>query len=88
MKKLLKSLFLFALVFSSVKASTNKTFLLPRSHGVNLAMEYTTWNELLQMKDDDRFGAHFQATVFYQDSTDDDDLGRYFGVRGKNNFEI
>ena len=88
MKKLLKSLVLFALVFSSVKASTNKTTLLPRSHGVNLAMEYTTWNELLQMKDDDRFGAHFQATVFYQDSTDDDDLGKYFGVRGKNYFQI
>ncbi len=88
MNKLLKGLLLLAICTSSIQAATNKTTLIPRSHGVNLAMEYTTWNELLQLEKGDRFGANFQATVFYQDSSSDDDLGKYFGVAGKNSFEI
>ena len=88
MNKLLKGLLLLAICTSSIQAATNKTTLIPRSHGVNLAMEYTTWNELLQLEKGDRFGANFQATVFYQDSTSGDDLGKYFGVNGKHNFTI
>ncbi|MCK4651026.1 hypothetical protein KAT08_02500 [Candidatus Babeliales bacterium] len=86
MKKLLKGILILALVATGVRAATNKTFFLPRPHGVNLAMEYTTWNELLQTKDEDRFGAHFQVTPFYMDSTDGDDLGKYFGILNKHNF--
>ncbi|MFC1894637.1 hypothetical protein ACFLYH_01670 [Candidatus Dependentiae bacterium] len=84
MKKLLQKLLLASIVFGSANATTNKTFLLPRSHGVNLAMEYTTWNELINMPKEDRFGANFQATVFYQDSSESDDLGKYFAFQNKN----
>ncbi|MBD3231408.1 hypothetical protein GF322_01980, partial [Candidatus Dependentiae bacterium] len=89
MNKLLKGLLLIALCASSINAATNKTVLLPRSSNPNLAMQYTpVWNELIQMEKGDRFGAHFQATVFYQDSTESDDVGKYFGVANKHNFNI
>ena len=61
---------------------------MPRSHGVNLPMEYTTFNELIQTKDEDRFGANFQITGFYSDSTNETDLGKYFGTANKNNFSM
>ncbi len=88
MKKLLKGFLVLSLFAVGVKAATNKTFTLPRSHGVNLAMEYTTWNELLQTKDDDRFGANFQIVPFYQDSSESDGLGKYFGYKNLNVFNI
>jgi len=88
MNKLLKGMLVLTLVATGLRAATNKTFMLPRSHGVNLAMEYTTWNELLQTKDEDRFGAHFQITPFYMDSADDDDVGKYFGVANKHIFNL
>lgn len=84
MNKLFKGLVLTALVAGSVNAATNKTFLMPRSHGVNLPMEYTGFNELIQHKNGDFFGAHFQVTPFYMESTNDTDLGKYFGIANKN----
>ncbi|MCF7800097.1 hypothetical protein K9M16_03820 [Candidatus Babeliales bacterium] len=86
MKKLLKGLLLTACMVGTAGAATNKTFLLPRSHGVNKAMEYTTWNELINMDKEDRFGANFQVIGFYQGSTNDATRGKYFGVNDKNNF--
>ena len=86
MKKILNGALALALIAGSASAATNKTFLMPRSHGVNLAMEYTTWNELLQTKDEDRFGANFQVTGFYSQSTNESDIGKYFGIKSKNSF--
>ena len=83
MKKLLKGLLVAVLAVSSVHATTNKTFLMPRSQGVNLAMEYTTYNELIQHKNGDFFGAHFQVVPFYSESSDSDDIGKYFGINDK-----
>ena len=84
MKKFLKGLLVAVLAVSSVGATTNKTFLMPRSQGVNLAMEYTTYNELIQHKNGDFFGAHFQVVPFYMESSDSDDIGKYFGINDKN----
>ncbi|MFA5074712.1 MAG: hypothetical protein WC436_01260 [Candidatus Babeliales bacterium] len=86
MKKLLKGLLLTACFVGTAGAATNKTFLLPRSHGVNKAMEYTTWNELINMDKEDRFGANFQLIGFYQGSTNDATRGKYFGVNDKSSF--
>lgn len=85
---LLKGLLVTAICASSLNAATNKTFLSPRSQGVNLAMEYTTFGELIMTKGEDRFGAHFQVVPFYQQSTSHRKQGRYFGVDGTNNFEV
>lgn len=63
---------------------TNKTFLMPRSHGVNLAMEYANWSDTLHRKGDDRFGGNVQLSWFYRASTNDTELGKYFGIRNQN----
>jgi len=92
MKKILKGLAVATLVFGGLNADsakTAKTFLMPRSHGVDAAMENSaSWRTLLMTKGEDKFGAHFQVVPFYKSSTDDDDLGRYFGVENKHEFEI
>jgi hypothetical protein len=90
MNKILRTLLVFALVGGTMMASSdkNKTHDKTRPQAVNLAMEYTTWNELLQTKDEDRFGAHFQVTPFYQDSNEGDELGEYFGAFGKHEFYL
>ncbi|MFH1461905.1 MAG: hypothetical protein ABIF12_03095 [bacterium] len=84
MNKMIKGLLVTALAVSSINAATNKTFLMPRSQGVNLAMEYATYNELINHKNGDFFGAHFQVTPFYMESSDKNDIGRYFGIKDKN----
>lgn len=88
MNKLLKGLLVTALVVGSVNADTNKTFLMPRSAGVNLPMEYTTFNELIQHKNGDFFGAHFQVVPFYMDSTNGSDIGKYFGIKDKSSITL
>ena len=65
-------------------SDTNKTFLMPRSHGVNLAMKYASWHDTLHNKGDDRFGGNVQLSWFYSASTNDADLGKYFGIRSQN----
>ncbi|MBU4269594.1 hypothetical protein KJ644_01425 [Candidatus Dependentiae bacterium] len=84
MNKLLKGLLVTAFAVGTMNAATNKTFLMPRSQGVNLPMEYTTFNELIQHKNGDFFGAHFQVVPFYLESCDKGDLGKYFGFANKN----
>ena len=88
MKNILKSLLIFGIFVAPLRGASNKTFFLPRSHGVNLAMEYTTWHELLQIKSNEDYTTHFQLTAFYMDSREADDLGRYFGVSNKFNFTV
>ena len=84
MNKLLKGLLVAAFAVGTMNAATNKTFLMPRSQGVNLPMEYTTFNELIQHKNGDFFGAHFQVVPFYLESSEKGDLGKYFGMKNQN----
>ena len=57
----------------------NKTHMTPRSHGVNLALEYTDgWRDLLGRKAKDSFGGNFQLGFFYEASTEGYQTGRYF----------
>jgi len=82
MKKLVYSVLVALVIFGSVDAKvyTNKTFLMPRSHNENLAMEYTGWHKQFREIDENRWGGTFQATGFYQASTNKTDLGKYFGM--------
>ncbi len=57
----------------------NKTHMTPRSHGVNLALEYGDgWRDLISRNAKDSFGANFQLAFFYEASTKGDRAGRYF----------
>jgi hypothetical protein len=69
-------------------AKTEKTFFLPRSHGINLPMENATWNEFLSRNTEDQFGTNFAITPFYQASLNRGDLGKYFGVQHKQVFSL
>jgi hypothetical protein len=72
-------------IFLNVNATThtNKTFLMPRSHNPNLAMEYTTWHDQIKRKDDDMFNGTIQAVPFYQKSNNKKDLGQYFSISNR-----
>ncbi len=86
---LLKGLITSVCVFGLAHAdTTNKTFLLPRAQGVNLALEFPTWRELLSTKEEDKFGAHFQVVPFYQQSTCSGDLSKYFGYNNKGTITV
>jgi hypothetical protein len=81
MKKCLAAAAMMALSIGSVGARsyTNKTFLMPRSHNENLAMETTGWHKMCKMIDEDKWGACLQATPFVQRSENRSKLGKYFG---------
>jgi hypothetical protein len=83
MKKIIKSLIPLLIFATSVFAdhSTDKTFLMPRPQGVNLAMEYTTWNKYIQKQYKFRGGTALAATSFYQESNCSENLGKYFGIK-------
>src|SRR3990172_8830732 len=90
MNKMLKGLLVALLAVSAaqLEAHTNKTFLMPRPHGVNLPMEYTTFCELINRKAEDKFGGNFQVTGFYQASTDGDDVAKYFLFKNQSTIQL
>jgi len=70
---------------------TNKTFLMPRPHGVDLPMEMTTFHRFHHNNKDkalDNLGATLQLTGFYSDSRCSDGLGAYFGIKHKSSFPL
>jgi len=82
-----KSLLVAALTLSAthVKAHTNKTYLNTRSHGVNLALENSGgFKELVHRQDKNKFGGTFQASFFYNNSSNNNDLAKYFLTKNKN----
>lgn len=89
MNKIIKKLLVAALAISATAGAdggkTNKTFFAPRPQGVNLPMEFTTMYHMINhVKKDDNFGGHLQVGWFYTASTNDEDLGKYFGIRNQN----
>ena len=70
MKRLIHGVLVALLIAGNVAAKTytNKTFLMPRSHNTNLAMEYTTWHKQTALIDEDKFGGTVQLTGFYEKS--------------------
>lgn len=85
---LLCSYFGLSLMLSSLSAddANRKTFLAPRATGVNLPMEYTTWHgHVYGKKCNPRNRTSFQVTPFFQGSTNESELGEYFGVNNESN---
>ena len=87
MKRFFHGLLAAAIIIGNVAADThtNKTFLMPRPNGMNMAMEYSTWHKQTSMIDDEKFGGSIQATGFYEESENKSDLAQYFGVRNWDN---
>ncbi len=90
MNKIFKGLLATTIAFSPMLADhTNKTFLMPRPTGVDLPMEYNTWEELVNRKShDDKFGGHLQVVGFYYGSSNDGEIGKYFGIKNKSSFDL
>lgn len=86
MKKILVSLAAISFIGGTASpAASNKTFLATRPMGVNLAMEGTTWHTQINLPDDnkDKFGGSLQVVGFYQENTNEEDLGKYFGFNSE-----
>jgi len=94
MNKMLKSLLVAALTLSAaqVKAdsasNTNRTFLMPRAQGVNAPLAWTTFGELVDRDAKDKFGATFEATGFWQQSTNGSEQGKYFLADNKSTIDL
>jgi len=67
------------------KTYTDKTYLSARSNGMNMAMEYATWHKQMALIDNDKFMGTVQAVGFYEESTNEKDLGKYFGISNYDN---
>jgi hypothetical protein len=83
MKKVLFGLCACTFVLGSAVADTsfNKTFFMPKSHNPNLAMESTTWHEQTRLHDEEKWGGTVQVAPFYEASTNEKDIGKYFGIK-------
>jgi hypothetical protein len=91
--KMIKSLLVAALTLSAAHLSadaghTNKTFLMPRAQGVNLPMHATTFYDLVNRKAQDKFGANFQVTGFWQQSAAGSEQGKYFLADNKSTIDV
>ncbi len=67
---------------------TNKTFLKPRSHGVNLALTHQGFSKLLRKHDCSQETFLAQAVVFQSSSVESREIGAYFGINNTNTFSL
>lgn len=89
MKKIIQVLLCTALTTSNTYSYTNKTFLMPRAQGANLALESSAgWYELINKNAPERFGGNMQAAAFFQGTTDQATVGQYFGINGNNKVSL
>lgn len=88
MKRSLSSLLMSVLFVSAAFAETYsaKTFLTPRSSGTHSARTLTTWHNQIKEVNEDRFGGSLQANVWYSQSTNKKNLGKYFGSTSSRDF--
>ncbi|MCF7800311.1 hypothetical protein K9L05_04315 [Candidatus Babeliales bacterium] len=91
--KFIKFILILCFLFSqknceiSATTHTNKTFLLPRPQGSNLALELSIYHDhIFDIKNKQK--THVQATGFYQAQDKGINVGKYFGINGKNSFTI
>ncbi len=61
---------------------------MPRPALHNMAMEYASWHDVTNYQADKQFGVNLVATGLYQESTKGENIGKYFGVDGKDVFKI
>lgn len=67
-------------------SDVNKTFLMPRSHGVNSALEYTNgWRDIIYRHENGACASNLQGSFFYERTNDDCGIGRYFSPKKAGN---
>lgn len=82
MKKILQISLCVIMGINTIEAYTNKSFMLPRPQGINLALENSAgWYELINRNAPDTFGGHLQVAGFYQSSTNSATVGKLFGIK-------
>ena len=85
--KHLSKIILILTAISSVHAGTiyhDRTFLMPRSVGTNLALEYATWHKQFRaINEEDTLEGTIQFVPFFEQSESKTDIGRYFGIYNK-----
>lgn len=89
MKKIFKYLLLAGICTLNLSAETHqdKTFLMSRPVGVNLAMELATFHDHIFTHKTNTRKSHIQVSPFYQAAIKGEDVGIYFGIgNGKNCF--
>ncbi|MFC1894437.1 hypothetical protein ACFLYH_00640 [Candidatus Dependentiae bacterium] len=79
----LKIIYFFIFLFFNLNifptTHTNKTFLMPRPIGENMAIRYGSWNNQIENARFTKRGSTFQVSPFYQHSTNKSEQGKYFG---------
>ncbi|MFA6263581.1 MAG: hypothetical protein WCW33_06460 [Candidatus Babeliales bacterium] len=69
---------------TGVNAHNNKTFMAPRPDNVNVPWWHTTFEDLVFEAKNNSCGNAWQLTGLYQESSDRDDVGKYFLIHDKN----
>jgi len=90
MNRILKGLLITALLINTihVNAYTGKTFLTPRSVGVDLPMESTTFNELAHYKGHERAGGTLAVTGFGKNTDSNTEMAKYFLALNKTSLTL
>lgn len=65
---------------AAAKTYSEKTFLTPRSPGVNLPVESIAWQQQVYAKPHEKMSTNFQYVSFYEQSSNRKDIAKYFGV--------
>jgi len=87
-KLLVATAICFGCAYFSKTSANQKTFLMPRPHLANMAMEYTTWHEQAYRPAKNDFHSHVQLTPFYQAAVKGSDVGKHFALGNRNYFEV
>jgi hypothetical protein len=69
---------------TGANAHNNKTFMAPRPDNVNVPWWHTTFEDLVFEAKNNSCGNVWQLTGLYQESSDRDDVGKYFLIHDKN----
>ena len=88
----LNSLLLAALTLSAAHLAangvTNKTFLMPRTQGVNLPMHATSFYDVVHRETHTGVGATTALTGFWQQSANGQEQGKYFLADGTSTIDV
>lgn len=91
MKNSIKRLLIAVSILSSINfisAGNPKTFFMSRPKLNDLAMEYSLWHEHAYNPGKNNYNSHTQVTPFLQNSTNGNDIGKYFVFGDRDHFNI
>ena len=78
----IRSIFILTILISNqlyCAKYSDKNFVSMKSQTSNLALEYSIWHNLISDKEYNKYKGKLQIIPFYRDTTNKNDLGKYFG---------